>query len=123
MRKDRTERTESPLLTATAAEKGLGSLLLGSAQSRAAARALANARKDGEGECDWNKPLAAPTRLAECFEIARQREERGEVQKSDWKPIRIPPGKENTVRGRWFARLNEAMARMASLEDEREAAQ
>ena len=42
------DRRERPFLTATAWERGLGVFLLGSARSRAAARALVEARKEAE---------------------------------------------------------------------------
>lgn len=48
MIKTRTERTEWPALPATAAGKGLGSLPLGSAQSRAAALVLVAARRENQ---------------------------------------------------------------------------
>ena len=48
MNKGRVDRAESPFLPATAAEKGLGGLPLGSMRSRAAARSLADDRKAAE---------------------------------------------------------------------------
>ena len=50
MSKTRTERTEWPVLLATAAGRGLASLPIGSLQSRAAARSLLADRKTQEGE-------------------------------------------------------------------------
>jgi hypothetical protein len=44
------ERKETPFLFATASEIGLGTLPLGSAQSRAAARALLEMRRAKEGD-------------------------------------------------------------------------
>ena len=118
MRETRTERTQRPLVTATAASKGLGTLPVGSAWSRAAARALASARQESEAEEDWDKPLDC-TGLAERMQAARQRallrEERGEALEQ-WTPIYIPPGKENTVQGRLAARINAARERVRQYE-------
>lgn len=50
MTEPRTERTEGPLLPATASAKGLAAFPLGSMQSRAAARSLLDARRAAEGE-------------------------------------------------------------------------
>jgi hypothetical protein len=112
--KTRVERTERPSVTATASGKGLGTLSLGSLQSRAAARSLATARQESEVEDAWDKPLDC-TGLAERIEAARERsrerEEHGEALKQ-WTPIYIPPGKENTVRGRLTARIHAARARV-----------
>jgi hypothetical protein len=116
--KTRMECTERRFLPATAASKGLGTLPVGSASSRAAARALATARQQSEVEDDWVKPLDC-TGLAERMkatrERSRQREERGEELKQ-WMPVYIPPGKENTVRGRLAARINAARARVRQYE-------
>jgi hypothetical protein len=120
MTRTRTERTEWPILPATAAGKGLGSLPIGSAQSRAAARALMTARKHSEAEEQWDKESDV-TGLAEAICTARERAERGESLRDDWSPIYIPPGKENTVRGRLAVRINAARARMANFQDERTA--
>lgn len=121
----RTERTGRPSLRATAAGRGLGCFPLGSPQSRAAARALVAARRESEAEDDWDKSLDC-TGIAEALEAARersrQREERAEALEL-WTPICIPPGKENTVRGRLAVRMNAARARVAGLEAEREAEQ
>jgi len=69
-------------------------------------------------EDDWDKPLDC-TGFAERMETARegsrQREERGEPLE-EWTPIYIPPGKENTVRGRLAARINAARARVRQYE-------
>jgi hypothetical protein len=48
MNKGRLDRTETPFLPATAAEKGLGGFPLGSLRSRAAARSLLADRKEAE---------------------------------------------------------------------------
>ena len=77
------------------------------------------ARQESEAEDEWDKPLDC-TGLAERFEAARQRalqrEESGESLEEQWTPIYIPPGKENTVRGRLAARMNAAGARMRRYE-------
>jgi hypothetical protein len=119
MTETRTERTGRPSLPATAAGRGLGCFPLRSPQSRAAARALVAARQKSEAGDDWDKPLDC-TGIAETLDAARQRAERGEILERDWTPMRIPPDKENTVRGRLAARLNEARARVARFEAERE---
>lgn len=103
-------------MPATAAGRGVGCFPLRSPQSRAAARALVAARQESEAEDDWDTPLDC-TRIAEALEAARQRMKRGEAPEP-WTPIYIPPGKENTVRGRLAVRINEARARMARFEDE-----
>jgi hypothetical protein len=111
MNKRGAERTEQPFHPATATERGLGNFLLGSPRSRAAARSLAIARQESQAEDDWdNEPDL--TELAERLSAARKRMreslDRGEVLERDysnWTPIYIPPGKENTVRGRLVARL------------------
>ena len=112
-------------MPATAAGKGLGCFPLRSPQSRAAARALLAARQESEAEDDWDKPLDC-TGIAETLEAARersrQREDRAEALEP-WKPICIPPGKENTVRARLAARINAARARVARFEAERETEQ
>jgi hypothetical protein len=121
MIKTRLERTEKPSLPATAAGKGLGDLPLGSPQSRAAARALVAARQGSEADAEWDGPLSMDG-VAEALDEARKRHERGEViatDWSDWTPIHIPPGKEDTPRGRLAADLNAARARMARYEAER----
>jgi hypothetical protein len=112
-------------LPATAAGRGLGCFPLRSPQSRAAARALVAARQESEAEDGWDKPLDC-TGIAEALEAARERcRQRGERAEAlePWKPICIPPGKENTVRGRLAARINAARARVARFEAEREAEQ
>ena len=118
MRETRTERAERPFLPATAAGKGLGSLPVGSGQSRAAARSLLTARMEREAEDDWDKELDC-TGLVERLNAARQRirqhEERGEAVEQ-WTPIHIPPGKENTARGRLAARINAARASVRQYE-------
>lgn len=122
MTETRTERTGRPFLPATAAGKGLGCFPLRSPQSRAAARALVAARQESEAGDEWDKPLDC-TGIAETLEAARQRVERGQAFERDLKPIPIPPGKENTVRGRLAARLNAARTRVAVFEAEKEAKQ
>lgn len=114
MRETRTERAEGPLVPATAARKGLGCLLVGSAASRAVARALAKARQESEAEDIWDKPLGSDG-LAERMRAARQRAQRGGALQQ-WTPIHIPPGKENTVRGQLAARLNAAKERLRQYE-------
>lgn len=110
MKESRTNRTGSAPLSATATSKGLGYFRLGSEQSRAAARSLLNARQTSEAEEPWDDELDC-TGLAESLRAARQRRERGELL-GYHKPIYIPPGKENTVRGQLAARINAARARM-----------
>lgn len=112
----RIERAGRPLLPATAAGRGVGCFPLLSPQSRAAARALMAARREREAEEHWDKPLDC-TGLAEAFEAARERAERGEALEPRT-PICIPPGKENTARGRLAARINEARARVARFAEE-----
>ena len=114
MKETRTEHYERPLLPATAANTGLGYFQLGSEQSRAAARALAAERQRNEAEVHWDNGFDC-TGLAERFEAARMRVERGEASEH-WEPIYIPPGKENTVRGRLAARMNAARERMRQYE-------
>ena len=111
MKETRTERTGRRFLPATAAGKGLGCFPLHSPQSRAAARALVVARQESEAGDDWDKPLDCAG-VAETLDAARERVEALE----SWTPICIPPGKENTVRGRLAALMNEARARVAGLE-------
>jgi hypothetical protein len=60
MIKTRSERTEAPFLPATAAGKGLGDLPLGSAQSRAAARALLERRLAGRNRLDIVSSIPRP---------------------------------------------------------------
>lgn len=66
----------------------------------------------------WDKELDC-TGLAERLNAARermrQREERGEALEH-WTPIYIPPGKENTFRGRLAARINAGRARVRQYE-------
>jgi len=97
-----------------------GRFLLGSAQSRAAARAMLVAREASEAEEEWDKEFD-PTGLAECIAAARQRSEQGVARTPDWSPIHIPPGKEDTVRGRLAARINAANARLARFRAEEKA--
>ncbi len=112
-------------MPATAAGRGLGCFPLRSPQSRAAARALVVTRQESEAEDDWDKPLDC-TGIAETLEAARersrQREDRTEALEP-WTPICIPPGKENTVRGRLAVRMNAARARVARFEAEKETGQ
>jgi hypothetical protein len=118
MSETRTGRAKRPMLPTTGASKRLGYFRLGSAQSRAAARVLATARQESEAEDMWDKSLDC-TGLAERINAARerrqQREERGEALEQ-WTPIYIPPGKENTVRGRLASRINAARARVRHYE-------
>ena len=105
-------------LGTTGAGLRLGDYALGSPLSKAAARALATARRQSEMEDDWDKPLdctGLAERIAAARERSRQREERGEALER-WTPIYIPPGKENTVRGRLAARINAARARVRQYE-------
>jgi hypothetical protein len=104
-----------------ATESGLrpGGFSLGSVQSRAAARSLVNARKERQAEEEWDKEFD-PSGLAERLAAARQRGDHEGAPAADWSPIRIPPGKENTVRGRLAARISEARTRVAGFEAERE---
>jgi hypothetical protein len=107
-------------LGATGAGLRLGDYALGSPLSKAAARALAVARQESEVDDDWDKPLdctGLAERMAAARERSRQREERGEALER-WTPIYIPPGKENTVRGRLAARINAARARVRQYEAE-----
>ena len=108
-------------MPATAAGRGLGCFPLRSPQSRAAARALVIARQESQAEDDWDKPLDC-SGIAEALEAGRQRVERGAAPEP-WTPICIPPGKENTVRGRLAARMNAARARVTGFEAVREAEQ
>jgi hypothetical protein len=118
MTESRIERTKGPMQPATASSQGLGCLRLGSAQSRAAARALASSRRGREAEDYWDRPLNCAG-LAERMRAARdyhfEREARGESPEP-WKPICVPAGKENTVRGQLAARINAARARMRQYE-------
>lgn len=61
-------------------------------------------------------------RLAKARAESNARRERGEPEpKRDWsnyKPLVIPPGKENTVRGLLRARLNRAYERARSFDEE-----
>lgn len=114
MRETRTERAQGPLVPATAARKGLGCLPVGSAASRAVARALAKARQEIEAEGIWDQPLDC-SGLAERLRAARQRAQHGEAMQQ-WALIHIPPGKENTVQGQLAARLNAARARVRQYE-------
>lgn len=120
MKECRTNRSGNALLPATATSKGLGYFQLGSEQSRAAARSLMTARQKSEAEEDWDKELDC-TGIAESLSAAREialQETQLEVSQKDWSPIHIPPGKEDTVRGRFATRLNEARARIARLRTE-----
>lgn len=114
MTRSRTESARRPVLPATASSKGLGHFRLGSAQSRAAARALAATRSEIQTEDEWDKELD-PSGLADSIRAARERIERGETPRQ-WEPLNIPPGKENTVRGRLAARINAARERIRNLE-------
>lgn len=87
-----------------------GNFALGSALSRAAARALVTARLESEAEHTWDREIDC-TGLAERIRAVRRLAEQGQTERN-WLPIQIPPGKENTVRGRLAARINRARARM-----------
>jgi hypothetical protein len=78
------------------------------------------AREASEAEEEWDKEFD-PTGLAECIAAARQRSEQGVARTPDWSPIHIPPGKEDTVRGRLAARINAANARLARFRAEEKA--
>ena len=120
MNRTRTECAQRPFLPATVTARSLADYPLASAQSRAAARAVVAARQEREAEDNWDKPLDR-TGLAEALKAARershQREERAEALEP-WTPVCIPPGKENTARGRLAARINEARARVARMAEE-----
>jgi len=107
-------------LSATDTGPRPGHFPLGSAQSRAAARAMLVARKASEAEEEWDKEFDL-TGLAERIAAARERGEHGAVPWADMPPVHIPPGKENTVRGRLAARLNAANARLARFRAEEKA--
>jgi hypothetical protein len=70
------------------------------------------ARKEIEAGEEWDKEFDS-TGLAESIAAARQRSEHGVAPMADRLPIHIPPGKEDTVRGRLAARFNAANARLA----------
>ena len=125
MTETRTERAGRPFLPATAAAKGLGCFPLRSPQSRAAARALVAARQESEAEDDWDSLPRPPANLAEILAEGRQQEPSRDAveEKTDWSQIPIPSGKENTVRGLWYARINAARAKMARFDAERMAEQ
>jgi hypothetical protein len=113
-------RDDQARLGATDSGPRPGRFPLGSAQSRAAARAILGARKASEAEEEWDKEFDL-TGLAERLAAARQCNEHRAVPWADMPPIHIPPGKENTLRGRLAARLNAANARMARFEAEEKA--
>ena len=73
------------------------------------------AREASEAEEEWDKEFDL-TGLAERIAAARERGEHRAAPIADRSAIYIPPGKENTVRGRLVARLNAANARMARFE-------
>jgi hypothetical protein len=73
------------------------------------------ARKESETDEEWDKELDL-TGLAEHMAVAFQCGAQGVAPMADRSPIHIPPGKENTIQGRLFARINEARARMARFE-------
>jgi hypothetical protein len=76
------------------------------------------AKLESDAEKDWDRELGT-TGLAERLGGARElAEQNGGPSERDWSPIYIPPGKENTVRGRLVARINAARARMARYEAE-----
>jgi hypothetical protein len=114
--------TQLPLVATNSVPRP-GCFPLGSTQSRAAARSLVNARKESEAEEEWDKEFDL-TGLAEHLAAVRQRGEQEGTPAADWSPIHIPPGKENTVRGRLAARINAAHERLVRFEaEEREARQ
>jgi len=110
MREFRTKRAKRPLLPATASRVGVGYLRLGSEHSRAAVRALVAARQESEADSHWDRELDC-SGLADRMKAAREKGERGEPLE-EWKPMIIPAGKENTVRGQLAARINAARARV-----------
>lgn len=83
MQESHVGRAEKPFLPATSARKGLGSIPVGSAQSRAAARSLLAAREASEGECGLHFQAVSIldgkavdlSGLAERIALARKREE------------------------------------------------
>jgi len=109
-----TKRARRPMLPATASSVGVGHLRLGSEHSRAAVRALLVARQESAADSYWDKDLDC-SGLAERLKAARDKIERGE-RLEEWKPLFIPPGKENTARGQLVARMNAARARMRQYE-------
>jgi hypothetical protein len=116
-RENRTERSEGLFLPATASSKGLGDLPIGSIESRAAARSLLAAREKSESEEDWDKELDSFA-IAERLSAARKRSQEDEELEEtleQWTPIYIPPGKEDTLRGRMAMRMNAAKLRVALL--------
>ena len=114
--KIRTERTEKPFLTATASGKGLGSLPLGSPQSRAAARALANVRQESESDPDAAKWDCSG--LAETIAAARRRADEaragGLPLERDSQPL---PGKPKP--GSLAERTTQARERLRRFEEEK----
>jgi hypothetical protein len=69
---------------------------------------------ESEAETSWDKEIDA-TGLVERIRTARELAEQDSPKKG-WPPIYIPPGKENTVRGKLAERINAARARMARYE-------
>jgi hypothetical protein len=122
MSENRNKSTNKALQSATAMDCRLGEHSVGSPQSRAAARALVDARKVSSdrnaAEVDWDQEPQIPEHLAES--LANARGCRHEPLVSDFTPIPIPSGKENTVLGRYRARINAARARAAARKAERE---
>jgi hypothetical protein len=129
MSESREKSKGKALQSATAMNCRLGEHSVGSPQSRAAARALVVARKEGEDRnpqaINWDEIPMPPEGIAERLAAARKRieeaEARGERPERDWSPIHIPPGKENTVLGRFYARMNAARERVAAYDAERAA--
>lgn len=118
MKEGRANGYKGVLLPATSTSKRLGYFPLGSELSRAAARALAIARRESEAIDYWERELKC-TRLAERFNSARQRSLRRAESGVTFErrtPICIPPGKENTPRGRLTARINVARERIRQYE-------
>jgi hypothetical protein len=126
MSENRNKSTNNALQSATAMDCRLGDHTVGSPHSRAAARALVDARKESEGripqEINWDEIPMSSEGIAAALAAARKRieeaEARGERLERDWSPIHIPLGKENTVRGRYYARINAARVRVAAHEAE-----
>jgi hypothetical protein len=114
MHRSRIERAKRPVLPATASSVGIGFLRLGSEHFRAAVRALIAARQDSEADGYWDGELDC-SGLADRLKAAREKKESRE-QLEEWKPILIPPRKENTARGKLAARINTARARMRQYE-------
>lgn len=84
--------------TATASEWSVNDHPIGSIESRAAARALMVARE----ESSWDEEPEFPTNFAQIIRDVRIATQ----TPRDYTQIPIPPGKENTLRGKLVATLN-----------------